>query len=298
MLRFSTTFFHLSGCSDLFQSNKQRLMLRLLLVIIYKYWWSDNIFHLVADIAFKNKHKAQKTYLMQLFYWEKALWCLMGTNPCWMWGRGAEFWGKDVPQQPCVWRAAMHGRVSSHPSGPTQPHRVSSRDDRKTLLLTFREFPALHETPSLWRRSEHAGFKHGGVSKCLACCRLCNWGKMLPLLLPSPIYFAYRQFVAKRGIFFPIPSRGAVLWQSTQWGMLNVRTLSLVQGTWDINCWELESALEKYCLTLASALLKMSTVGPPQRQGTGLASPGQPTFCSFSSKIPPRWEGRGQILLW
>lgn len=48
-------------------------MLRLLLVIIHKYWWNDNIFHLVADIAFKNKHKAQTTHLMQFSLTEKEL---------------------------------------------------------------------------------------------------------------------------------------------------------------------------------------------------------------------------------
>lgn len=96
-----------------------RLMLRSLLAIIYKYWWSDNIFHLVADIAFKNKHKAQKTHLMQFFYQGKACLCLMGTDPCWMQGWATELQGKDLPQEPCVWRSATRGHVSSYPSGST-----------------------------------------------------------------------------------------------------------------------------------------------------------------------------------
>lgn len=91
------------------------------------------------------------------------------------------------------------------PSWAHPTPRVSSRDDRKILPLSFGEFPALHETPSPWKRSEHAGFEHGDVNKGLASCRLCNWGETLSLLLPSPIYLACRQFGPERHNFSPFP---------------------------------------------------------------------------------------------
>lgn len=116
-------------------------MLRLLLVIIYKYWWNDNIFHLVADIAFINKHKAQTTHLMQFSLTEKEL------SSAW-WVRAwlnAELscraLGRDMSQecggQPCI--ATFPHNFLAH-SAPW----VFSKGDR-------------HETPGSWRWSEHAG---------------------------------------------------------------------------------------------------------------------------------------------
>lgn len=95
-------------------------MLRLL-VIIYKYWWNDNIFHLVADIAFENKHKAQKTHLMHFFFTEKELSSAWWVRPLLDEGLSCRASGNAMSQELCVWRPAMHGHISSNPSGPPRP---------------------------------------------------------------------------------------------------------------------------------------------------------------------------------
>lgn len=97
-------------------------MLRLL-VIIYKYCWNDNIFHLVADIAFKNKQKAQKIHLMQ-FFTEKELSSAWWVRPLLDAGLSCRASGKAMSQELCVWRAATHSHISSNPSGPPSPMSV------------------------------------------------------------------------------------------------------------------------------------------------------------------------------
>lgn len=135
-------------------------MLRLLLVIIYKYWWNDNIFHLVADIAFKNMHRAQTTHLMQFSLTEKELssawWvkALLDTElRCRALGRNTS---QECGGQPCI--ATFPHNFLSHSAS-----WVFSEGDR-------------HENPGPWRWSECVGllwcWKCHFIRSLMRCCSM------------------------------------------------------------------------------------------------------------------------------
>lgn len=122
---------------------------------------------------------------------------------------------------------------------------------------------------------------------------------MLPLFLPSPMYLACKQFGAERGIFFSsfphvVLCYGRALVEGCKmqghcpWlGTLGTLAAGSWRELWGSIAWP-----------LLPALPKADSFSSSQSQGTILDRSGQPTFCLFSSKILPWWEGRGQILLW
>lgn len=135
---------------------------------------------------------------MQFFSEEKALWCLMSTEPvdaglsCRVLGQGLAPRARYVAGNHACTRFLTCFWI--HPSP-----RVSSSVDRKIFALPFQESMALHKTHRPRRMSEHAVF--GCVSKGSASCRLCNWEEIFPLLLLSPTYL--QASCCQKRQFFP-----------------------------------------------------------------------------------------------
>lgn len=189
-----------------------------------------------------------------------------------------------------MWQAAMHGHISSRASEPTHTHECPLGQTGR--FWRYHSRSPWHSTKPTGL-GEYQSMQFLGVSanvqRPVGCvierkCSLCS------CFLPPTC----RQV---GGNFSPFPH--AVL-QSIQKRTLNARTLFLIQGTWNAGCWELERALGRYCTALASCSLQGIHCHSSRKLGTRLDKllpcPRTTNLFPFSSKIPPWWECRGQIL--